>query len=153
MWRYFTANNTPTGCPGLQDFTSEKWLEANIYTWPLVDGIVQEPRCPFQDMAVPSSSEPLYSIFDEFADNQANWVRDFKSSFEKMLYNGYVPTLNNAPDQWTNVTCPKPRRWSGDWVICYNNLKQAEPSGEDNSFCTDLLTHRVFRREPILYPE
>ena len=99
--KFQVVNNTPTGCPGLQDFTSEKWLEENIYTWPLIDGIVQEPLCPFQDMAVPSGSEPLYSIFEEFADNQANWVRDFKSSFEKMLYNGYGPTLNNAPDQWT----------------------------------------------------
>ena len=120
--KFKVANNTPYDCLGLEDFRLEKWMENEAYTWPLINGRGAEPQCPFQDLAEPAGSEPLYTIFEDFADNLDHWVRDFKSSFEKMLSNGYGNTLVPGPDQWTNVTCPKPNRWSADFVMCYKNL-------------------------------
>jgi len=52
------------------------------------------------------SGEPLYTIFEEFAANQKNFVRDFFPALEKMSANGYPEGLTDAPDHWTDVTCP-----------------------------------------------
>ena len=135
--KFKVANNTPYGCEGLEDFNLEKWKEGGYhYTWPLIDGIKQEPRCPFQDLSEPPGSEPLYTIFEEFADDQNAWIRDFKAVFEKMLTNGYeeVFSLDNGPDQYTNITCPRPPRWSGQWLQCYKNLEDPIPRGK---FCVN----------------
>ena len=120
----------------------------------MIDGIKQEPRCPFQDLSEPPGSEPLYTIFEEFADDQIAWIRDFKAVFEKMLINGYeeVFPLDNGPDQYTNITCPQPPRWSGQWVQCYKNLEDPIPRGKDLSLL--VKQERVAlqeRKETIFY--
>jgi len=138
--KFDVVNNTPTGCVGLEDFTLEKFKEHDRFTWPLINGVKAEPQCPFQDLAEPAGSEPLHTIFEEFADNQDNWVRDFKAVFEKMLSNGYGSNLVPAPDQWTNVTCSRPDPWSGDWVICHKNLGLSGPRDEVPFYIESLWT-------------
>ena len=146
LYRKFkVANGTPYDCEGLEDFRLEKWMESEHYTWPLINGIKAEARCPLQDLAEPAGSEPLYQIFEEFADNQDNWVRDFKGSFEKMLSNGYGDNLVQGPNQWTNVSCPKPKRYSSDWVICYKNLGSPEPQGKVGNYALKMLPLFIFR--------
>ena len=52
-------------------------------------------------------STPLHEIFEEYANDQQKWINDYVPTFEKMISNGY-DKLQAAPDQWTNVICPRP---------------------------------------------
>ena len=49
------------------------------------------------------SGEPLHTIFDEYADDQSAWMRDYVPAMEKMLANGYDSGLVDAPDFTTGV--------------------------------------------------
>ena len=49
------------------------------------------------------SGEPLYTIFEEYADDQSAWMRDYVPAMEKMLANGYDTGLVDAPDFTTGV--------------------------------------------------
>ena len=49
------------------------------------------------------SGEPLHTIFEEYADDQAAWMRDYVPAMEKMLANGYDGGLVDAPDFTTGV--------------------------------------------------
>ena len=63
------------------------------------DGWVGEPRCELQRLEEPAGSgDPLHAIFDEYADDQAAWMRDYVPAMEKMLANGYPEGLQDAPD-------------------------------------------------------
>ena len=44
------------------------------------------------------SGEPLHTIFEEYADDQSAWMRDYVPAMEKMLANGYPEGLQGAPD-------------------------------------------------------
>ena len=62
-----------------------------------------EPRCEKQRLEEPAGSgEPLHTIFDEYADDQSAWMRDYVPAMEKMLANGY-DSLVDAPDFTTGV--------------------------------------------------
>ena len=49
------------------------------------------------------SGEPLHTIFEEYADDQSAWMRDYVPAMEKMLANGYDSGLVDAPDFTTGV--------------------------------------------------
>merc|ERR1712025_475800 len=84
-----------------------------------------EPECEKQMIEYPlGSGEPLYSIFEEFAANQQNFVHDFVIAMEKMTANGYPEGLTDAPDHWTGVTCIEPLKISTA-VTCF----KAEAAG------------------------
>merc|ERR1712127_610504 len=72
------------------------------------------------------SGEPLYTIWEEYADSQTAWMRDFVPAMEKMLANGYPGGLTPAADHTTGVECPFPVRgvWGIYWA-CY----QTEAAG------------------------
>merc|ERR1712156_350936 len=113
------------GCPGLEIFnktmsdTSKKttvWSKGE-------DGWNGEPRCEKQRLEEPpGSGEPLHTIFEEYADDQAVWMRDYVPAMEKMLANGYETGLVDAPDFTTGVVCPFPSgaAWQTVWS-CYRN--------------------------------
>lgn len=62
-----------------------------------------EPRCEKQRLEEPAGSgEPLHTIFDEYADDQSAWMRDYVPAMEKMLANGH-DSLVDAPDFTTGV--------------------------------------------------
>ena len=66
-----------------------------------------EPRCEKQRLEEPpGSGEPLHTIFEEYADDQAAWMRDYVPAMEKMLANGYETGLVDAPDFTTGVKGP-----------------------------------------------
>merc|ERR1712083_1254627 len=60
--------------------------------------------------------------FEEYADDQNAWMRDYVPAMEKMLANGYETGLVDVPDFTTGVVCPFP---AGDrWQIvmsCYKS--------------------------------
>merc|ERR1712025_85771 len=90
-----------------------------------------EPECEKQMIEYPlGSGEPLYSIFDEFAANQQNFVRDFVIAMEKMTANGYPEGLTDAPDHWTGVTCAEPLKLHSP-VACF---KAEAPGSGDPMF-------------------
>ena len=63
-----------------------------------------EPRCEKQRLEEPpGSGEPLHTIFEEYADDQNAWMRDYVPAMEKMLANGYETGLVDAPDFTTGV--------------------------------------------------
>ena len=63
-----------------------------------------EPRCEKQRLEEPAGSgEPLHTIFEEYADDQSAWMRDYVPAMEKMLANGYDSGLVDAPDFTTGV--------------------------------------------------
>merc|ERR1719320_2194772 len=101
------------GCRGLEIFNqtmgqSDKGLYA-VWSTPPDSWGPYEPECPKQTIEHPAGSgEPLFTIFEEFAANQKNFVRDFFPALEKMSANGYPEGLTNAPDHWTGVSCPIP---------------------------------------------
>ena len=70
-------------------------------------------------MEVPKGSgEPLYTIFDDYAQNQDHFIRDFVPAMEKMSSNGYPRgSLTPSPDHWVGVECPLPAV-GGQWA-CY----------------------------------
>ena len=54
------------------------------------------PECNKEEYA--PEGEPLYSIVDEFADNQAIWFEEFIPALEKMVENGYDDLLGSSID-------------------------------------------------------
>merc|ERR1719483_870915 len=106
------------GCPGLEIFNDTRfgmrgthWKEKGATLWSITPGswAPEEPECEKQTIEHPAGSgEPLYTIFEEFASKQTSFVRDFVTALEKMLTNGYPGGLTDAPDHWTDVSCPLP---------------------------------------------
>merc|ERR1719483_179254 len=101
------------GCRGLEIFNETRGMrgEGGRTVWSVAPGTwaPMEPECEKQTIEHPAGSgEPLYALFEEFASNQTNFVRDFVTAMEKMSANGYPEGLTNAPDHWTDVSCPVP---------------------------------------------
>jgi len=120
------------GCPGLEIFNRTMRGTKGRTTWSELPGGYgpQEPECEKQMIEHPAGSgEPLYTLFEEYASNQQNFVRDFVIAMEKMLANGYSEGLTQAPDHWTDVSCPLP---SGKWTpfICYKTAPGSVDSME-----------------------
>merc|ERR1719232_1672054 len=122
------------GCRGLEIFNqtmgqSDKGLYA-VWSTPPDKWGPYEPECPKQTIEHPAGSgEPLYTIFEEFAAKQKNFVRDFFPALEKMSANGYPEGLINAPDHWTDVSCPIPADNNKPFT-CY----KTEAAGSGDSF-------------------
>merc|ERR1712038_1224070 len=119
------------GCRGLEIFNTtmrgDKGLRA---VWSVAPGKwgPMEPECEKQTIEHPAGSgEPLYAIFEEYASNQKSFVNDFFLALEKMSANGYPEGLTNAPDHWTDVTCPIPADNNKPFT-CYK--KEAAGSGD-----------------------
>lgn len=121
----------PTGCPGLKHFTADHFKNGYHETWSGAEiGQTGETECLKQSYALPSTSTPLSTIVEEYADNQATWLHDFVPALEKMLTNGYTSAeLKAGPDQWTDVICPEqdsqvaPNRF---WA-CYDRRDLSKP--------------------------
>merc|ERR1719379_2806371 len=99
----------PTGCPGLKQFTADRFehrRRGHRNTWSGVDS-KDVTQCPKQKLAPEGTA--LSEIFEEYADDQAAWVDDFVPALEKMLANGYASSELTEPsfDQWTSVVCPE----------------------------------------------
>merc|ERR1712137_726467 len=113
------------GCPGLEIFngsmTDPTHKDYNKEGWSLgEDNWKGEPRCEKQRLEEPpGSGDPLHLIFEEYADDQAAWMRDYVPAMEKMAANGYE-NLVDAPDFTTGVVCPFPSGIPGNTVwSCY----------------------------------
>jgi len=122
------------GCQGLEIFniTMGQSDEGKYAVWSVPPGGwgPYEPECPKQTLEHPAGSgEPLYTIFEEFAAKQENFVRDFFLALEKMSANGYPEGLTNAPDHWTDVTCPIPAEKNTPFT-CYKK----EAAGSEDPF-------------------
>jgi len=107
----------PYGCPGFKDFNMGKWggfrypaegLKNYDYTWTLIDGKKAPPECPFNELAEPAGTTPLYQIVEEYANDWRRWFSDFFPALEKMLGNGYATSeLELAPlAGMAGVSCP-----------------------------------------------
>jgi len=112
------------GCPGLEPFAEMRNTSIIKTIWSKgEDNWNGEPRCEKQRLEEPAGSgEPLYTIFEEYADDQSAWMRDYVPAMEKMLANGYDTGLVDAPDFTTGVVCPFPegKVWETVW-FCYKN--------------------------------
>merc|ERR1719450_829633 len=112
------------GCPGLEPFAEMRNTSIIKTIWSKgEDNWNGEPRCEKQRLEEPAGSgEPLYTIFEEYADDQSAWMRDYVPAMEKMLANGYDTGLVDAPDFTTGVVCPFPegKVWETVWS-CYKN--------------------------------
>lgn len=89
----------PSGCPGLKDFTFEKWggwtnnnkgpgLKNYHMTWSRMHGHEAEPQCPPNKLKV-GTSKPLHEVVEEFANDQPYFIKTFMGALELMLTNGY----------------------------------------------------------------
>jgi len=98
------------GCRGLEVFNASMRGTANsVWSTPPGGWGPMEPECGKQMIEYPAGSgDPLYSIFEEYAAKQENFIHDFVIAMEKMTANGYPEGLTNAPDHWTGVTCVEP---------------------------------------------
>ena len=109
----------PYGCSGLESFNNTYWKHNGLSSWSRVP-LVENPdpfngnhwrrdsvTCPLNKLQEPSGSTPLHEIFEEYANDQQKWINDYVPTFEKMISNGYED-LQDAPDQWTDVICPRP---------------------------------------------
>jgi hypothetical protein len=97
------------GCRGLEIFnTTMRGTKARtVWSVPPGEWGPYEPECEKQTIQHPAGSgEPFYTIFEEFASNQQNFVQDFIIAMEKMLDNGYPEGLTLAPDHWADASCP-----------------------------------------------
>jgi len=97
----------PYGCQGFEDFNMQKWggwksgggLKEHKYTWTRIQNEKAEPKCPFAMIQEPANATPTSQVVEEYADNNAAFVRDFFPTLEKMLANGYdaASELQDAP--------------------------------------------------------
>ena len=99
--KFDQINGIPSNCPGLKDFTMEKW-EQNYKKFRRA----WHHGCGLNMRREPANSEPVSSYFGIYAEDQKEWVKDYVPTFEKMVRNGYDDNdLTRAPDSWTNVRC------------------------------------------------
>merc|ERR1719266_1323480 len=117
------------GCRGLEIFNTTMRGTANhVWSTPPGEWGPYEPECGKQMIEYPAGSgEPLYSIFEEYAAKQQNFVHDFVIAMEKMTANGYPEGLTNAPDHWTGITCAAPLKINTA-VSCFKS--EAAGSGD-----------------------
>ena len=100
------TNGIPTSCPGFKDFNMESWEKSRSTT-----RRAYHSDCSLNMRREPESDEPLSTIIQTYADDQAAWVEDFLPAFEKMMSNGYSGSdLKEAPVSWENVQCLKTRK-------------------------------------------
>ena len=116
----------PYGCSGLETFNNTVWKSTPNGCpgcWSRVPRVenpdpfnnghwqADEVTCPLNKLQEPIGSTPLHEVFEEYAADQQKWVNDYVPTFEKMISNGYTDgELQDAPDQWTDVVCPRPSR-------------------------------------------
>jgi len=119
LYRAFEVdgNGIPKGCRGLEDFNMDKWggfktpeegLKNYNPTWSKIDGEEAEPQCPFNTLAEPAGTTPVYQIIDEYAENTMSFLSDFVPTLEKMLANGYAESSMVATPAagMSGVFCP-----------------------------------------------
>ena len=110
MGLYFKFNVTedgvPYGCPGFDMFKPEYWaspngkfyerwsrvpksddIDTSNYNWK--DYKTSDPLCELNDFR-DDGDKPLHKIFEDYANDQNRWVKDFMPTLEKMLANGYT---------------------------------------------------------------
>ena len=106
-FQFDQINGIPVNCPGLKDFTMEKWKQnTGKYRRAWHHG------CGLNMRKEPANSEPVSNYFGIYAKDQRAWVRDYVPTFEKMVRNGYNDNdLTRAPDSWTNVRCLKQEKF------------------------------------------
>ena len=136
----------PYGCSGLESFNNTVWKNAkHPFGWsrlPKVknpdpfnnqhwerDGVT----CPLTKIQEPLGSTPLHEVFEEYAGDQQKWVNDYVPTFEKMISNGYSDgDLTDAPDQWTDVVCPRPGIEPNPYV--YHSCYKISEISDEKSF-------------------
>jgi hypothetical protein len=117
-------------------YTSQRTMRSadkNPLTWSRIDGKKSDPMCERNQLSEPpEANEPLSDIFEEYAQNQTQWIHDFSNTLEKMLENGYGNNeLTDAPDHFTGVKCH--REWdhaSDKYWNCYHEGKIKIDSGD-----------------------
>ena len=76
----------PSGCPG---YESDEWKND-------IHHKIVYPKCDKEDYA--PEGEALYSIVDDYADNQQKWMEDFIDVLVKMMATGYTDSdLTDSP--------------------------------------------------------
>merc|ERR1719322_2000360 len=105
-FKFDEENGIPYNCPGLEHF--------NIDTWKGENGFADTNRrayhmdCPLNDRSIPADDKSVSEIITDYANNQAQWVDEFFTAFEKMMSNGYsAGELTDAPSSWIGVQCRK----------------------------------------------
>ena len=138
----------PYGCSGLEAFNNTVWSNEQgscSSCWSRVPKVenpdpmknnqweFDEVSCPLNKLQEPLGSTPLHEVFEEYADDQQAWVNDYVPTFEKMISNGYSDTdLKDAPDQWTDVVCPRPGiEWN---PYNYHSCYQSSEISDEKSF-------------------
>ena len=108
------------------------YTDKNPKTWSMIDGKKSDPMCERNQLSEPpEANEPLSDIFEEYAQNQTQWIHDFSNTLEKMLENGYENNeLTDAHDHFTGVKCH--REW--DYAVdkywnCYHEGKMVIDNG------------------------
>ena len=151
LYMDFKVSDTgiPYGCSGLESFNNTVWKDLPKgfchSCWSRVPKVknpdplnnwhwqIDEVTCPLNKLQEPIGSTPLHEVFEEYAKDQQKWVNDYVPTFEKMISNGYVDgELQDAPDQWTNVVCPRPGpKWA---VYQHHSCYHASEISENRSF-------------------
>ena len=136
----------PYGCSGLESFNNTVWKNAkHPFGWSRLPK-VENPdpfnnqhwerdgvTCPLTKIQEPLGSTPLHEVFEEYAEDQQKWVNDYVPTFEKMISNGYSDgDLTDAPDQWTDVVCPRPGIEPNPYV--YHSCYKISEISDEKSF-------------------
>ena len=92
-FHYDAENKRFSGCQGFDNADDDEFGVGNI---------IRETNCPYNTM-ITEEGTPIYSIVEEFADNQDSWATDFGATFTRMLSNGYgaqgqMEALDQGPD-------------------------------------------------------
>ena len=93
------VNGAPVGCGGTFDnFNMESWQHGRFYG-------IEHISCPRNMLADPLGSTPTHQLIENYADDQALFIKDFSSALFKMLSNGYTNLVDSqyiiAPDKCT----------------------------------------------------
>ena len=138
----------PYGCSGLEAFNNTVWPNEQGFCyscWSRVPKVenpdpmkndqweFDEVSCPLNKLQEPLGSTPLHEVFEEYAEDQQKWVNDYVPTFEKMISNGYSDgDLTDAPDQWTDVVCPRPGLEADPYV--YHSCYKISEISDEKSF-------------------
>jgi len=112
-YKFEEVNGIPTSCSGFSNFNMAAWTKPGNR---MNTRRAYDHGCPLNMRQEPLNDDPLSTIIEKYAENQAVWVDDFIPAFEKMMRNGYsVTELTEAPSSWDNVQC---RKQNGYTIQC-----------------------------------
>lgn len=112
--KFDEVNGIPINCAGLDNFKIENWKVPQVSKSERTrDRRAYDQQCGLNMRREPATDQPMSTIIQEYAKDQAAWISDFVPAMEKMMRNGYTDSeLTDAPASWDNVKCTE-----GDYSI------------------------------------